>query len=294
MKKSELLFNLISIIVDFLMLLLAGIIAFYLRFELGDLRPILYSLSIYDYLKVLFLVSPVLLVILAFAGLYNLKGTRRTSAELLKIVLAISSGLLLVVILFFFNQSVFPSRLIILFTWLLTIVLISIGRIILRAIQIRQLQRGVGVHKLIVIAPDKSVDLVSEIEKRKELGFKIVAKLVAGENSELLIAEISRIKNEQGIDELLVADPMLDQRVSQDLLNYCRDYSIKFNFVPNLFETATTNIAVETISGIPIIVLKRTPLEGWGSVLKRIVDIIISLVGLIILSPIFLLISILI
>src|SRR3990167_1551350 len=135
MKKSELLFNLISIFVDFLMVLVAGIIAFYLRFRLAEFRPILYSLTLGDYVKVLALIGPVLILLLALAGLYNLKGTRRVSSELLKITLAISSGLLLIVILFFFNQSVFPSRLIILFTWVLTILLISVGRLTLRQIQ---------------------------------------------------------------------------------------------------------------------------------------------------------------
>src|SRR6185436_9812501 len=101
MKRSEFLFNLISIFVDFLMLLIAGAIAFYLRFQIAQLDefPILFSLSSTDYLKVLVLISPLIILLLALAGLYNLKDTRRISVELLKIVLAISSGLLVVVVL---------------------------------------------------------------------------------------------------------------------------------------------------------------------------------------------------
>ncbi len=294
MKRSELLFNLISILVDFLMLISAGIVAFYLRYELDKFRPIIYDMSLSDFLKVLILLSPALILIMALAGLYNLKGTRRISSELLKITLAISSGLLLVIILFFFNQTVFPSRLIILFTWLLTIVMISFGRLILRAIQVRLLRKGVGLHRLVVITPEKSLDLISEIEKRKELGYKIVAKLTSSQSSEQLLAELNQIKREQGIDELLQADSKLHQDTSEFLLNFCRDYGIRYNFVPNLFETSATNIAVETISGIPVIVLKRTPLEGWGRIFKRIMDILISAIGLIILGPIFLIVSILI
>ncbi|MBX4187329.1 MAG: sugar transferase [Candidatus Doudnabacteria bacterium] len=294
MKRSELLFNLISILVDFLMLIVGGVVAFYLRFRLESLRPIIYNLTIGEYLKVLFVISPVLLLLLALAGLYNLKGTRKISSELLKIVLAISSGLLLIVVLFFFNQKVFPSRLIILLTWLLTIVLISLGRIILRAVQVRLLRQGVGLHKLVIVAPEKSVDLINEIERRKELGYRIVAQLPSTYTQDQMLSELNRVRTELGIDELLQADPMLSQDASQDLLNFCRDYGIKFNFVPNLFETATTNIAVETISGIPIIVLKRTPLEGWGRVMKRVMDVSISLISLILLSPIFLIIAILI
>ncbi len=294
MKRSELLFNLISIIVDFLMLIFAGIIAFYLRYELDKFRPIIYDMSLSDFVQVLLLISPALIVIMALAGLYNLKGTRRISAELLKIILTTSLGLLLVIILFFFNQTVFPSRLIILFTWILTIVLISIGRIVLRKIQVRLLRKGVGLHRLVIISPEKSIDLVEEIEKRKELGFKIVMKLSSTLSTDQLREKLNQLRQSVGIDELLQADPMLSPVVSEELLKFCRDYGIRFNFVPNLFETAVTNIGVETISGIPIIVLKRTPLEGWGRVIKRIIDVVVSFFSLIILSPVFLVIAILI
>src|SRR3989344_5058723 len=195
MKRSELLFNLISIVVDLVMIIVAGVTAFYLRFQLSEFRPVLYSLTIVDYVKVLVLIAPILLLLMALAGLYNLKGTRRISSELLKIVLAISSGLLLVVILFFFNQSVFPSRLIILFTWVLTIALISLGRIILRQVQVNMLRRGIGQHRLVIIQPQEVLELISDIDRRKELGYRIVAKIDSNLSKEQILEELNRIKN---------------------------------------------------------------------------------------------------
>ncbi len=295
MKRSELLFNLISIPVDLLMMLIAGIVAFYLRVKLENLRPILFSLTFQSYFNILLLTSPIILVILGLAGLYNLKGTRRISSELVKIILAISSGLLLVVILFFFNQTVFPSRLIILLTWGLTIVLISIGRILLFRLQVNLFRRGIGLHRLVVVEPpDKTYGLIKKIEKRPELGFKILAKLKSNSSTDQLIAELESLQRQVGIDELLQSDPNVDPTTSAKILQFCRDYGIRFNFVPNLFETETTNIAVETISGIPIIILKGTPLEGWGAVVKRTLDILISGLALIILSPILLIIALMI
>lgn len=292
MKRSELLFNLIAILVDWLMIITAGTTAFYLRFRLAEVRPILYQLSAQDYLQVLLLISPVILVLLALAGLYNLRGTRRISSELLKIFLAISSGLLVVVILFFFNETVFPSRLIILFTWGLTIVLISLGRILLRFVQVRMLKKGVGLHKLVVIAGESQEDaeIVQEISRRPELGYQIVGT-VKSSNSDL-VQELEKLRQTYGVDELLQADPVLSQDMSTRILRFCRDYGILFNYIPNIFETATTNVAIETISGYPVISLKGTPLGGWGAVVKRLIDILVSLIGLIVLSPVFLLIAI--
>jgi exopolysaccharide biosynthesis polyprenyl glycosylphosphotransferase len=296
MKRSELLFNLISIFADEVMIIVAGIAAFSLRFRLVSLRPILYEMTLRSYLEILLLISPIILVLLALAGLYNLKGTRRTSAEILKIGWAISSGLLIVVVMFFFNETVFPSRLIILLTWGLAIVLVSFGRIILRFIQVQMHKKGIGLHKLVVIVAENNLEteVIREIQSRPQLGYMIVGTIKSSAPPKSLVENLESIRTNSGIDELLQADPMLNQEVSGGILKFCRDYGILFNYVPNIFETATTNVAIETISGIPVITLKGTPLEGWGKFVKRAVDIIISLVGLIILSPVFLLTAIII
>ncbi|HEX5429832.1 MAG TPA: sugar transferase [Patescibacteria group bacterium] len=296
MKKSELLFNLISIFVDWAMIMAAGFAAFSLRFRIVSLRPILYELTLHSYLELLLLVSPILLALMALAGLYNLKGTRRITAELTRIFFSISSGLLIVVILFFFNETVFPSRFIILVSWGLIIVLISLGRIILRLMQIRMLKQGIGLHKLVIIASRDHADteLIKEIQNRRELGYQVVGTVISDTPRQSLVANLESLRVESGIDELLQADPQLPQEMSTSILRFCRDYGILYNFVPNIFETATTNVAVEAISGIPVISLKATPLEGWGQVVKRLIDVVVSFFGLIILSPVFLVTSIII
>ena len=67
-----------------------------------------------------------------------------------------------------------------------------------------------------------------------------------------------------------------------------------FWFVPNLFQTLTANIDIETLAGVPLIELKRTPLEGWNKVIKRMVDFIGAIFGIILFSPVFILSAILI
>jgi exopolysaccharide biosynthesis polyprenyl glycosylphosphotransferase len=288
MKRSELLFNLIAILADFAMIMLAGITAFYLRFELTELRPIIYELSLSNYLANLFLVAPILILLLALAGLYNLKGTRRLPEELSRMLLAISSGLLVIVVLFFFNQTVFPSRLIILMAWALAIVYLGLGRVILRHIQRRMLAKGIGLHRLAVIDPVyPHATLVEDIKKRPELGYKIVDTVKYEDDCEKLTDRLEDLREKEGIDEVLLANPYLPKKVNEKILAFCRDYNILFNFIPDMFETARTNVAVEAISGVPIIILKSTPLEGWGRVVKRLMDIFFSGFGLTISAPVF-------
>ena len=113
-----LLLNLISVPVDALMLILAGVSSFYIRLHSVEIvGPIIFQLQLRSFLVVVMQFLPFLLLILAFLGLYNLKGTRKFTYEFGRIIIGVSLALLLIIFLFFFNQTFFPSRFIILSTW---------------------------------------------------------------------------------------------------------------------------------------------------------------------------------
>ena len=152
MKPSELLLNLISIPVDGLMLLFAALVAFYVRAHSIELvGPIIYTLQLDVFLNVAYRIIPILLIIFALLGLYNLRGTRNVGQEIAKILEGVSLGLLLVMLLFFFDQTIFPSRFIILATWGFGIVFVVLGRLGLKLLQGFMFSRDIGLHKLIII-----------------------------------------------------------------------------------------------------------------------------------------------
>jgi len=64
--------------------------------------------------------------------------------------------------------------------------------------------------------------------------------------------------------------------------------------VPDLLELERRNVSVTELGGLPVLELKPTPLDGWGKVLKRIFDLLCSALGVVLLAPLFILISFLI
>lgn len=291
MKRSELLFNLISIPTDILMLALAGIVAFYLRLETQDLvGQVQFELQISAFLVVLTKVIPTLLIIFALMGLYNLKGTRRFTHEFNRIFIGISLGMLFVMILFFFNQSIFPSRLIILMAWLFSILFVLLGRITLKSIQEFLFKRGYGLHRLILIdGRGTEASVITSYLQNQMHGYKVVGELA---NDEHTLMELSKLSEAQAIDEVMQASPYATSQQNLQLLEFVRRKGLQFSFVPNLFEVQRNNIELDSFKGIPVIMLKNTPLEGWGKVTKRLLDIIASLIGLIITAPLSLVIYI--
>lgn len=291
MKKTELVFNIISIPVDAVMLLLAGIASFYLRQNSIELvGPIRYSLELKDFINVVYSLVPVLIVIFGALGLYNLRGTRKFTKEFAKILEGVSLGLLIVMLLFFFDQTIFPSRFIILATWGLGIVLVVLGRLILKQIQEFMFKRGIGLHKLVLINGDHvNSTVIEEVYRNKSFGYQIVQELNFDEQT---ISKLEELYQKGHVDEVLQANPTLSDDINLQLVQFARNRGLEFSFVPNLFEVQRNSIETSNLQGVPVISLKNTPLDGWGKVAKRILDVIASLICLIITSPLFIIITI--
>jgi exopolysaccharide biosynthesis polyprenyl glycosylphosphotransferase len=245
-----------------------------------------------QFLTVVYQIIPALIVIFALLGLYNLRGTRKFRTELGKVIEGVSLGLLLVMLLFFFNQSIFPSRFIILATWGLGIVLVMLGRLILKFIQRVLFKKNIGLHKLVVISGGSGdAGVIEQVLKNKSHGYEVTGDF---EFSEDLIVTLDEYYRENKIDEILQANPNLGEESNLKLVQFARNKGLKFSFVPNLFEVQRNIVETDQLNGVPIISLKNTPLDGWGKVTKRILDIILSSICLIVTSPLFLLIIVII
>ncbi len=290
MKKSELLFNLLSIPLDTLALIGAGIVAYQLRYQTDSwVGPVLFELSLPDFLGILIRATPIVLLIFALLGLYSLKGTRRLWTEWSKVSIGLSLAAFLTVILFFFDQSIFPSRFIILAVWLLSIVFVLAGRLILKLVQQSMFAKGYGLHRLALInGSGTEAQVIRDLLKDPRHGYTVVAEL---SNNQQVLDSLSKLYQEQKFDEIVQTNHNTSAQDNLALVAFARQYGLQFSFVPNLFEVQRNIIELNNLQGIPIIGLKNTPLDGWGKLIKRIADIIISVICLILTAPLMLILA---
>ena len=75
---------------------------------------------------------------------------------------------------------------------------------------------------------------------------------------------------------------------------FCEEKRVGFKMIPDVFRMKITNFEMGALSSYPILSLKITPLEGWGGIFKRLFDVIFASFCLIILSPLFLILAVLI
>lgn len=290
MKRSELFFSAIKVPVDYLMLFLAGLTAYYLRFGklITEIKPVVYQLERLEFIKITVWVALIWLAFFILVGLYKIGGERRVIDELGKIFVACTAGLVSVIILFFFNRDLFSSRFIILFGWGLSLIYISVARLLIRSFQGYLLTRGIGVHRVILIGANSQVEKVAEeIQRQPRHGFKLIGR-VQKFGAESWLQLDNWLKN-PGIDEVIQADPNLERGLITKLVDYCNSHHLDFKYTADLFQISTTKLNFNTLAGVPLIEIKKTPLDGWGKIYKRIFDIIGSLILIIFTSPIMIL-----
>jgi len=290
MKKIELFFSTLFIPVDFILILLAGLSAYSLRFSNWSvkIRPIIFDLPFADYFKSLLIVAFLWLLILIIAGLYRIRSARKLAREISIIILACSSGLALVAIVIFFQRELFDSRFIVLIGWLLAIIYISLAHTFIRWLQRRLFAYGVGVHKIILIGNSKTTDsLMTEFSSNRQAGYEVIKRW--RDFSIETAQELAVFMKDHEVDELIQSDPNLSKVETLRLYDFANENHVTFRYVADLLEVKVLRTEVAEIIGIPIVEVKRTTLEGWGSILKRIFDVIGSGLLIIIFSPLILL-----
>lgn len=286
MKKSDLFFNVLRLPVDFLMLIAAGLATYFLRTELLSVfRPVLFefNLPLLRYVYLVVFVSLLFLGAFAISGLYSMRSRLGIGEEFLKILVASSSGIMLVIVYIFLRQELFDSRFLILGGWFLAVVFVSIGRILVRRIQSLAVAKyNFGVHNIVIIGDNEgALTLERDIKNDPAFGYRVIKRL-----RQLDISEIRSI-SKSGIDEVILSHPHYSEDKIIELVDLCNENHIVFKFVPNVSQLLTSNFSIDVFKGMPFIEIQRTSLDGWGKVMKRIIDIFASIVGLILLSPIF-------
>ena len=275
------------------MIIIAGLTAYFLRFHHGlvGLRPVIFNLSLEQYFGLVVFIAPIFIVSFALIGLYSFHTVRHFWREIPQIIIGVSTGFMLIILVAFMYQELFSSRFIFIVAWILAIILVIIGRFLMRNLQKWAVGKyRFGIHRLVILGSNGTARAIAKgIKKDPGSGYQLTRKL-----KNFSLKELENIAEDPGVDEIILCSTEMEKDKIFDLLDFCQDRRIDFKFIPNLFQVQASHLEMRTLNGIPLVELKRTPLDGWGKIIKRAIDIFGSAFGLIILSPFFLIMALLI
>jgi len=223
-------------------------------------------------------------------------------------VFAMGSGTALAAMLMLGGMSLYRgfeyARLTFVYTVIIAAVLMTIERYLLRQYETRLRRRGIGTERVLMVGtgtgsqlliqrmamfPQYGYHVAGVLDDRLQVGSAFAGAPVVGQ-----IADLRQLIPQMRVDQVFLAVPGATNDQILHLVKTCDDLQAEFKLVPDLLEVMSTRAAVDAIDGLPLIGIRRSRLRGPAAVLKRAIDILVSAAGLIITSPLMLLIAILI
>jgi putative colanic acid biosynthesis UDP-glucose lipid carrier transferase len=107
------------------------------------------------------------------------------------------------------------------------------------------------------------------------------------------LSELAEYVNSGKTDVIFIALPMRHVQRVLDLLDDLRDTTASIYYVPDIFVYDLIQSRTGDILGMPVVAMCETPFFGYRGVVKRLMDVSLSLIGMVLLFPLFVLVSIL-
>ncbi|MDO8505095.1 MAG: sugar transferase [bacterium] len=288
MKKWDLFFATILVPIDYLALLLAGVAAYYARYAafFVSRRPVIFTLPFDQYAKIEALVAVCWIIIFALSGLYTIGGRRKKLEEVKKITLASTTALGILLAVLVFSRELFDSRFILIASWGFAILFVCVGRFALRIFRSVLLYAGVGRRYVAIIGKGQAADAIADMLGRNPRYGSVVA-FRADALSERTETQLRALSEKGGLHQIIA----LSQNGGDDLhkiLDIADEYHISFRYSADVLATHGAGVEFDMLAGVPLMELKRTRLEGWGRVYKRIFDIVGSFILIVLTLPLML------
>src|SRR3989339_618733 len=243
-------------------------------------------------------------IIFQHLGLYESKRFQRKSEEFVKILKATSVGIFFISgIASLFDTGFIHIDFVFVF-WISATFLTISTRITMRMIMVAVRYRGRNVRHMVILGTnERAVQFAEKIRAHKEMGYNILGFVdneckTEAEWMELLsdLDHFSEVLDRHVVDEVVIALPIQSfYREIRKVLGLCEEQGIKVRFIADiLLDPSHAKATLEYMDDTPILTLYMGPHDGFLLRIKRIMDITMSALALILLAPLFVMIGILI
>jgi len=163
-------------------------------------------------------------------------------------------------------------------------------------------RRGVGIKRVVIVgAGEIGRTVMRTIVARPDLGYRVVG--FVDDNPEKGYTDIGRFKalgpldnlptilDEERPDEVIITLPWMYHRKIMGIVRECERRGVRPRIVPDLFQMSLTQVNVEDLGGVPLIGVRTVAISKGALLVKRLIDVTVAAVGLVLCAPLFLLIA---
>jgi exopolysaccharide biosynthesis polyprenyl glycosylphosphotransferase len=278
--------------------------AWVLRFEL-EVIPLTRDVPEFGpYLHLLPAIVVLWPLVFYFHGLYRIRRGASRVDELLTVLVATLLSSVLLSGLSAWYRPPMPSNPELYFTYsraflgllaICDLVFTAISRLVLRAVLKRRL-RGARLQRILIVGAGRlGQEVTAKLLAHRDLGIEVIGFLddAADKRSATILgrpvlgtlADAATVLDERGVDQVYVALPLDAHRKMQRLLRDVAQECVEVKIVPDVLQYATLKATLEDLDGTPVINMSQVPLQGWSSLAKRTMDVVLSGAGMLVLLP---------
>ena len=189
--------------------------------------------------------------------------------------------------------------------WILFSLLTILNRWVIRSIQKFLLKKGFGQHNLIVIGSGKRSSFVTEkLLNHQQNLYRVLGHIKTDSEKDESENEISGfLGKEKDMKDIIAQNPISDIVIALDVMDHdhilklisiINGVPVSIKIVPDLYEVISGLARTEQISGLPLIEVNFQESKWSSSGMNRELDFLLSTITLIVFSPLFILIGIII
>lgn len=277
---------------DFLAIMGAFAVAYVFRVSLSD-APFI-AISSGEYARIFVLLSPIWIGIFALLGLYNRDVYEWRLKEFGKLIVGSFVGTMAMITYeFVVARPIFPARIIAVYAFAAACLLLILERTILRSIRLVARHQGIGIIKTLLIGDSKyTATLLESLKVPRRSGYQVVGVVSTQNLPSWYKGKVFRTSDEGlaaieklGIHSIVLTTLYKDAEENEKIMATAQENHLGFRFVPAQEAMFSGTMDVELFQGMPLVLVRQTPLFGFGRVYKRLFDIVFGGLLLLIASP---------
>ncbi|MGB3023192.1 MAG: sugar transferase [Candidatus Saccharimonadales bacterium] len=296
--KTVRFYTLALILADTLAFLAAFAIAYKLRVSY-DSRALLAIIPAREFMQTFLILVPFWLITFMTFGLYSPYVYLKRLTEYGKLLIASVVGILIVIgYAFVIDQPIFPGRVVPFYAVILVFVILVLFRELLRMLRDVLYAYNIGTQRVLIIGNNNATaDIARNLAVTRRSGFRVVA--VAGNagdtpakvyaSSEAALKDLDQLR----IDTIIQTNLYDTPEKNLVIMDAAQQRHIQYCFIPGENEFYSGKNHIDVFLGYPIISVYKSPLIGWGEVVKRIFDLLCIIIASPVWIPIFLLLVVL-
>lgn len=303
-KNNQQHFNRLHVVLDAIVVMLSYVIAWWIKFASGIVNPEIGVLSFSFYMKALVLIIPLYLLLYYAFNLYTPKRVQGRRLELSNIIMANTIGILIVFAGFFLVLSYSEdaknfSRAMFVYFYIINIITEEIERLFIRAVLRSVRKKGYNLKHILLVGYSKAAEqYIDRIKQNPQWGYDVqgilddnIARGTMYKGIKVIgsTGNLEYILPENKLDEIAITLGLEEYYKLNKIVAECEKSGVHTKFIPDYGNIIPTRPYTEDLLGLPVINIRYVPLSNtFNALIKRLTDIVGSIICIIIFSPVML------